>query len=248
MNDRARRTVGATAAVLVAVATMSGCKTSTVRSSMSEKPSYPVAHYPFDGDAIDASGNGHDGTLVGAVPTVDRFGAPSGALHFDGKDDYVNVADDAALHMQHLTVCAWVSPAQDVAGFRMILSKDDNFKGFNFGFPSRNMLAFHVGNSNAWHVLDAEIAFSSNEWHHVAATYDGHRIALFVDGSSVAQKTFTGDIAYGARPVEVGRNAWKHSQYFAGDMDDLRLYGGALSPLEITKLYSEKKSVAEQRK
>ena len=42
------------------------------------------AYYPLDGDASDASGNGLDGTVVGATPAADRFGTPGAAFSFDG--------------------------------------------------------------------------------------------------------------------------------------------------------------------
>ena len=44
-----------------------------------------VAHYPFNGNASDASGNGYNGTASGTtVPATDRFGNANGALSFDG--------------------------------------------------------------------------------------------------------------------------------------------------------------------
>lgn len=53
-----------------------------------------VAHYPFNGNADDTSGNGHHGTVLGATLTTDRFGNPDGAYHFTaGEQDYIRVPD-----------------------------------------------------------------------------------------------------------------------------------------------------------
>lgn len=51
-----------------------------------------VASYPFNGNAIDESGNGNDGTVYGAVLTADRFGNPDSAYAFVGVNDYIDVS------------------------------------------------------------------------------------------------------------------------------------------------------------
>jgi hypothetical protein len=66
-----------------------------------------VASYSFEGDAMDLSGS-HDGTISGATFTKDRLGNPGGALLFDGVDDFVRIAHDAALDYDQLTLVALV--------------------------------------------------------------------------------------------------------------------------------------------
>jgi hypothetical protein len=48
-----------------------------------------VAYYPFNGNANDASGNGHHGTVHGATLTEDRLRNQNSAYNFDGVDDYI---------------------------------------------------------------------------------------------------------------------------------------------------------------
>jgi len=50
-----------------------------------------IAHYPFNGNANDASGNGNHGTVNGATLTEDRFGNADSAYKFDGQDDYIDL-------------------------------------------------------------------------------------------------------------------------------------------------------------
>src|SRR6185436_5235414 len=50
-----------------------------------------IAHYPFNGNANDASTNGNNGTVVGAQLTTDRNGNPNQAYLFNGTSDYINV-------------------------------------------------------------------------------------------------------------------------------------------------------------
>jgi hypothetical protein len=49
-----------------------------------------LLHYPFNGNAIDNSGNNHDGTIFGVTFGIDRFGNPDSAAYFDGVNDYIN--------------------------------------------------------------------------------------------------------------------------------------------------------------
>ena len=67
-----------------------------------------VAHWALDGNAIDITGNLHDGTIVGATSTSDRFGNPDSAYAFDG-NDYISILDspDFTLGSNPFTIAAW---------------------------------------------------------------------------------------------------------------------------------------------
>jgi len=55
-----------------------------IQGELSAAQAASVLYCPFNGDATDASGNGHEGTVVGAVLAADRYGAPNSAYSFDG--------------------------------------------------------------------------------------------------------------------------------------------------------------------
>jgi hypothetical protein len=71
-----------------------------------------VAHYTFNGNANDDSGNGNNGVLHGVTPTADRHGNADGAYHFDGTSAYIEVVDSDSLREvgQTVTLSAWVKP------------------------------------------------------------------------------------------------------------------------------------------
>src|SRR5688500_14178775 len=69
-----------------------------------------VAYYPLNGDGQDASGNGLNGTVTGAVATSDRYGNGSGALLFVNDTDRVNCGNPAAFNFSGpFTISAWVN-------------------------------------------------------------------------------------------------------------------------------------------
>src|ERR1019366_3185308 len=68
-----------------------------------------VAYYPFNGNANDASGNGNNGTVYGAILTTDRFGNSNSAYSFDGASSYIEVPSNASLLFSNqLTISAWI--------------------------------------------------------------------------------------------------------------------------------------------
>src|SRR6266481_4068540 len=67
-----------------------------------------VAYYPFNGNALDESGNGNNGTVVGATLTADRFGNENSAYYFSGSQ-YISAPDSPSLNSTTgLTLAAWV--------------------------------------------------------------------------------------------------------------------------------------------
>ena len=67
-----------------------------------------VAHYPFDGNANDASGNGNNGTVHGATLIGDRFGNANSFYSFDGWDDYINCGNSPLFDVNHHSIIAWI--------------------------------------------------------------------------------------------------------------------------------------------
>lgn len=68
--------------------------------SLAQVPSYVptnglVGWWPFTGNAVDSSGNGHDGTLYGATLISDRFGSPNCAYSYNGSS-YISVPHSSA--------------------------------------------------------------------------------------------------------------------------------------------------------
>ena len=70
-----------------------------------------VAHYPLDGNALDASGNANHGTVQGAVLVADRYGIPNAAMEFDGFNDYVDLVANQKFKPQlPVSISAWIQP------------------------------------------------------------------------------------------------------------------------------------------
>ena len=194
-----------------------------------------VAAYGFDqgsGSSVtDASGNGHTGTISGATWTTQgKFG---GALAFNGTNNWVTVASTSLLNLTSaMTLEAWVLPTA-TSGTRDVLVKEGtNVDIYNLyarnwrGLPEANA---YIGGSNR----TAEgVTLPSNTWTHLAGTYDGTTVRLFVNGTQVASAAISGTIATSSGPLSIGGNSlW--GEYFQGSIDEVRVYNRALTATEI---------------
>ena len=191
-----------------------------------------VAWYPFNGDASDFTGNGHDGTLVGASPTTDRFGHQLGALRFDG-NDYVRVPDhsDLTLNIGAFTLAAWAnfdSYGADGGYYLM---------GHSTGGGNQNKWIFWLGNGGItfihypqpgshWTGI-GDYAFELDNWYHVAIRGSGNILEGFVNGNSIGTATFSGTMANPSNYLTIGscELGTKPNRYFDGAIDDVRIYG-----------------------
>jgi Concanavalin A-like lectin/glucanases superfamily len=79
---------------------------------------------------------------------------------------------------------------------------------------------------------DGRRADPVNDWSHVALTYDGRKLRLYVNGSQVSSQAITGTILRTADPLWIGGNR-PYGEYFQGLIDEVRVYNRALSRLEV---------------
>jgi hypothetical protein len=198
-----------------------------------------VAAYGFDegtGSATqDVSGNGLTGTISGAIWTTQgRFGP---ALTFDGVNDWVTVADAAPLDLTTaLTLEAWVYPTASGGGaWRNVLIKEQAAgEVYNlYSKANTNVPAVYVAPEGGG-ALDArgKSAVPLNTWTHLAATYDGTTLRLFVNGTQAATRALTGSLITSAGALRIGGNSlW--GEFFKGRIDEIRIYNRALSVAEI---------------
>lgn len=196
--------------------------------------------------AVDSAG-GNDGTMQGGLhASANSFPGKLGkALSFDGNNDYVSVANNAALNpTSAITVTAWVKRSSN--GSRdFIVSKGKSAGGgdhqYWLEFTAANELVFLLEDgSGAVHKLTAaDTTFTDNSWHHIAATYDGNIQKIYVDGvADSATISWTDSIDTTADDLVLGNRSFYYNIPYGGLIDDVRIYERALTVDEIQALYN----------
>jgi len=197
---------------------------------------------PFDTDAsptaVDYSGYGNNGTAYGATWT--DYGLGGGAYYFDGGGDYIRVPDDSSLDgdggWSGLTVELWVFPTARQSG-KIIMQKGANFTQMSYEVgiqksKTRNLLYCAVWAADRYEVRYA-VPLERYAWYHVALTYNGSRVTLYVNGTEVGNVAGSGNVRDSSPyPVYIGAR-YGTRDFFTGIVDEVRIYPVSLSAEQI---------------
>ena len=194
-----------------------------------------VASWPAEGNANDVSGNSHDGVLHnGATFAPGKVGT---AFSLDGVDDNVSVADSPAFSFSNaMSVAGWINTAAGIDRYIATKHDDSFYFAVGGGSVAPHMLSFWLnGPSTSWFTGSTPV--DDGQWHHVAATYDGATMSVYVDGNLDGSAPRTGSIQAGTSTVLIGaRYDGTNAGNFPGMIDELAIYDRALSAVEIQAL------------
>jgi glucose/arabinose dehydrogenase/chitodextrinase len=190
-----------------------------------------AAAYSFDEglgpSATDASGNGNTGAIGNAAwSAAGKFG---NALSFNGSNARVTVNDSSSLDLTTaMTLEAWVFPTAS-GGWRDVIYKGPNDTYYLEGSSDNNAPATGGTFTSP---LQGPSALPLNVWSHIAATYDGGTLRLYVNGTQVVSRAVLTQIATSTGALTIGGDA-TYGQHFAGRIDEVRIYRGALTQSQI---------------
>jgi hypothetical protein len=202
-------------------------------------------------DTSDFSGNANHGTLSGS-PAWTTGPDATGALSFDGTDDYVIVDNETNFDFDYddaFSVTAWVNWDSSVSGPPLpVFSKAKTFgnqEGIDIRVDSLNALlkAYFVNASGIAISGGTSVnSLTADTWHFVAVTYDGSQdasgITLYIDNASgvVEGSAASSGSMLNDNPAWIGRSA--PGGYFKGDIDDVRVYNRELTAGEVATLFT----------
>jgi len=204
-------------------------------------PAGMVAWYPGDGNANDIIGD-NNGTLQGGVTFAP--GEVAQAFNFNGIDSFVNVTDAVNLHLQSLTIDAWVNLTDSTQDRAIVIKSALALAGNDFAYGLRILAGGHaegritdaVGNFAS--VVSASV-LTLNQFQHVALTYDGAALKLYLNGVLDGTTSTSLIPVVNTNPVSIG--AWQSVsagtiQYWLGLIDEVEIFNRALSQPEIQSI------------
>jgi len=194
-----------------------------------------VAAYSFDEGAgttvTDLSGNGNTGTLSNTLWT--NSGKYGNALVFNGTSSRVTINDAPSLHLTGaMTLEAWVNPSTipNLWGDVIYKGNDNYFLEATSDHGSVPGAGAIAGSTHA--TVVGTTPLSVNAWTHLALTYDGTALRLYVNGTQVSTQAMSGDLSTSTMPLQIGGDSI-FGQYFAGMIDEVRVYNVALNQVQI---------------
>lgn len=183
----------------------------------------------------DASGNGHDGTVVGTPEVVDgKFGK---ALFFGGKDT-VEIPHHDRFSTPTFTLMAWVNLENISGDYLMVVGKND--------WPYRNYAIYIHGDARTVHCsfcngqcmgnFKSHLTVVAGEWYHVAFTYDGEIERMYIDGELENDRKIVATPGTNAAPVVIGRPG---RPGFRGIIDEVFIGSTAISADDVRRTFED---------
>jgi uncharacterized repeat protein (TIGR01451 family) len=205
---------------------------------LTKNPSPPglVALWHLDGNALDSSGNGNDGTLHnfvsphGWVPGM--FGQ---ALSFDGSDDYVDCGTNVVITTA-ITIEAWINP-NAFTNYDAIVANfvwPTNPEGYSFRVMANGKLVWRaVLTGNSTYSITSDSTMEADNWYHVVLTHDANYTRLYINASLDKEETPGGTIVNLGKALKIGYDDYAGDRVFNGIIDEVRIWDKALQPEDI---------------
>ncbi|MCX6167654.1 MAG: gliding motility-associated C-terminal domain-containing protein [Sphingobacteriales bacterium] len=212
-----------------------------------------IAYYPFNGNANDESGNGHNGTLNGGVSlTTDRFGQTNAAYTFNGSDGHISIPSLNNMTYKPITYSGWVvitSNLLNTGGYnkKVILGRDQinvttegaivfANTGTGAGSPMQNQFQYYMGGVPTPDNPHSNTNLSLGTWQHFVYTHDASgTFKWYINGVLTNSGTFT-NINNANIPFNIGSGDGR--DFWDNKIDDIAIYNRALSATEVEQLSS----------
>jgi len=215
-----------------------------------------IAQWKFTGNANDASGHGHNGTLMtgyiggGSSPVdgntlpqliADRFNVANSAYDFQTGAN-IEVPYTSDLNPKELTITLWVKRHETNPDNYMFSL--NTYNGFKFQLQGNNFLFFTFQGDNGYHDVDSNPGVvPADIWTYIAVSYTNGTMKFYVNDKLVKTVAVTGVPVTLPAPVNlvIGQSLPKSkmgTSYFKGSMDDIRFYSRALTDAEVLSIYT----------
>ena len=197
-----------------------------------------VAHYIFNNNADDVSGNGHNGLVKNCIFTEDMFGNDKEAIKFNISDSKVIINNSDNLNFrQGLTVSYWINIQEFFEHESYPISHGNWTTRWKTSLTDE-YLRFTIAGTGGTIDVDSDDKLVTDKWIHVVALYDGFDCLVFIDGILSGFKPYEGEIFKTSYDLVLGQSLPDQSGFnFKGLMDNLRIYNYGISYDKVKEIY-----------
>lgn len=206
-----------------------------------------ILYLPFNGNATDESGNGHNGIVNNAVLSTDRFGVNNSAYYFDGIDDNIEINNFGdTIPTEEITISMWAKSYASTTQFQLMLCPDNNrcAISFNYLHGGINTIFWDYGWQGDGGDAPGRLLYRPEQfdtlWHNYMFTssISQNSMKMYKDGTFLSSKN---------EPLKLLNSTGKTLKigsadnvfYFNGLIDDLRIYNRVLDSIDMKYLFYE---------
>jgi hypothetical protein len=167
-----------------------------------------------------------------------------GSASFDGSGaeiQFSSFSSPTPTMTNQLTLSAWVAPSDLYNPSYSIINRDNGtYTDFQLMFLDEETLRFTI-TTGAGVTLDLDVFIDPDdfidEWNLVTAVYDGANMRIYINGYEEDFVSKSGNITNSGNLLQAGNDS--SGNYFEGEMDDIRVYNGALTAAQVYALYNQ---------
>lgn len=211
-----------------------------------------IAYYSFNGSALDESGNGHDGKILGAFLTMDRFGNCEYAYGFQESPNLISIPNDVLDQAESFSVSLWVKTNRQ--GVAITAANNSRHNEFFIQIRPGNYVytTVRADPGKVSQGVAGKAKVIDDKWHHIVVTRNhvSGNMKIHIDGvlDIDSNKLLAGN-SVPKLPLEIAKNGlhigadqdciggcWDPNQQFKGAIDDVRFFNRVISDDEIAAL------------
>ena len=159
---------------------------------------------------------------------------------YDFASNTMTVPNNPSLNPTNISIEAWIKADTWAANSwqNVIVSKDgwaSGNEGYTLRAGANGVLSFNFSGGGTWREVMSAPVMQIGKWYHVAGTYDGAMMRIYVNGEEVGTTAYAGAITNGSYNLTIGGAAYTAggTRYFDGNIDEVRIWSEPLSQVEI---------------
>ena len=203
-----------------------------------------VARYPFNGNAIDATGNGNDGVVFGASLTQDQAGISNRAYAFNGVEGQIYTTQTVDIFNSDFTINLWYS-TEDLQKRLQIFFNTNPHAIIGIGYSGvycEGAVCTLIGDGEGWvsdWVVHASAPIEIGIWNMITVTRLGDQYRFYTNGILDAERNLsinadlTSSLSFGSSSFDSTEEVLK------GKLDNIAFWNRALTDTEISAIYNE---------
>jgi hypothetical protein len=209
-----------------------------------------VGYWPFNGNANDVSGNNLNGTVTGASLTTDRNGNSNSAYSFDGVNDFISVPANIIFTQNPISYSFWFNksgsgnPCNGNETFQAIFSTGNYSQSRDVVLSQGNDRRIGIQRSIPSGCPNESMLstnYTLNNWNYAVVIYEANLVKVYLNGIFIGSSPVSCSVTATNTTCFIGASKpsiWACIAYFNGLIDDIAIYNRALTPQEITNLYT----------